>query len=370
MDRLGRLRPALSLASALLLLVGLLPTAVNGATVWRYNLFRSSGFLYQDPYYTACTAAAAMMMLNFIDLADTGGDGFKWRLFRTKNASDPRVTRDMTSILSFERSHDTLAVGSRGSDAHGWRNALNYYGWGSAAMIDPARRVYDDRAYSSFDAALKGAVTSIARYHKPVGLLAWAGGHAQVITGYVVTGEDPATSDAFVVNGLYISDPLRSNSLVNRSISRLSLLQGSLRFRFRSYREIDSPLDDPYSAGWRRSSVRSMTSEWYARWVLVQPIRAGLPVVTPPPDPTPTPTPPPDPSPEPSADPTSAPTVESTPEPSATPTPTATVTPDPTATPAPTATPEPTPTSTPTSEVTTTASDPSATPEPAGSTVP
>jgi hypothetical protein len=363
MDRLIRLRPALTLAAGLLLVVGLLPSAVNGATVWRYNVYRSAGFVYQDPYYTACTAAAVMMMLNFTDLADTGGDGFRWRLYRTKNNSDPRVTWDMTSILSFERGHDTLASGRPGSDAHGWRNALNYYGWGPAAMTDPTKRVYDDYAYGSFDAALKGAVTAIARYHMPVGLLAWAGGHAQVVSGYVVTGEDPATSDAFVVNGLFISDPLRSDGLVNRYINRLSLLQGSLRYRFTRYREVDSPLDDPYTAGWRRSSVRSMTSEWYARWVLVQPIRSGLPPVTPPPDPspTPTPTPPPDPSP--------------TPEPTATATPTsapATATADATTTPTPdpTATPTPDPTATASVDSSTTSPDPSASAAPPESTAP
>ena len=47
-----------------------------------------AGFLYQDPYYTACTAAATMMMLNFIDLNDSGGDGFRWTTYRTKNSSD------------------------------------------------------------------------------------------------------------------------------------------------------------------------------------------------------------------------------------------------------------------------------------------
>src|SRR5215213_4445489 len=113
----------------------------------------------------------------------------------------------MTSILSFARSHDTLALGQPGTDPHGWRNALNYYGWGSAAMTDPTRRVYEDRAYGSFDAALKSAVRAIAMYHKPVGMLGWAGGHAQVITGYVATGENPATSSNFTVKGVYLSDP-------------------------------------------------------------------------------------------------------------------------------------------------------------------
>ena len=322
-----RLRPALTLASALLLVAGLFPLPANGATVWRFNLYRGGSFVFQDPYYTACTAAAVMTMLNITDLADTGGTGFRWTTYRTKNSSNRADVRDMTSILSFERSHDTLAVGRPGSDAHGWRNALNYYGWGPAAMSDPAQRVYDDRAYGSFDGALKGAVTAIARFHKPVGLLAWAGGHAQVVTGYIVTGEDPSISDNFVVNGLLVSDVLASSRLVNRYINRLTLKSGDVRYRFQSYREVDSPLDDPYSVGWRRSSVRSATSEWYRRWVLVIPVRDGAPV--PEPTPTPEPTPPPDPTPTP--EPTPTPTDEASPPPEA---PTATPTPtDPEATP-------------------------------------
>jgi len=303
----SRLRPALTLASALLLVAGLFPLSATGATVWRFNLYRSAGFLYQDPYYTACTAAAVMMMLNFTDLADTGGTGFLWTTYRTKNSANRSDVRDMTSILSFERGHDTLAIGRPGSDAHGWRNALNYYGWGQSALTDSALRVYDDMPFGSFDGALKGAVIAIARYHKPVGLLAWAGGHAQVATGYVASGENPETSDDFVVNGLWISDPLYSNRVVNRYINRLSLLSGSVTYRFQTYREIDSPLDDPYSAGWRRSSIRSSASEWYRRWVIVAPVRGGLP------EPEPTPTPTPEPTPTPTPDPTPTPTPEPTP---------------------------------------------------------
>ena len=51
------------------------------------------------------------------------------------------------SILAWERSHDTLAGGS-GSDPHGWRNALNYYGWGSGALASDTR-IYDDFSYRS-----------------------------------------------------------------------------------------------------------------------------------------------------------------------------------------------------------------------------
>ena len=43
-------------------------------------------------------------------------------------------------------------------------------------------------------------------------MLGWAGGHAQVIHGYVVTGEDPRISSDFTVQWVYLSDPLRSSA--------------------------------------------------------------------------------------------------------------------------------------------------------------
>jgi hypothetical protein len=341
-------RSPLALAAALLLMIGLLPSTVGAASIWRYNLYRSSGLVFQDPYYTACTAAVAMMMLNFTDLADTGGAGFRWTSYRTKNSSDPKNLRDMTSILSFERAHDTLAVGSAGSDAHGWRNALNFYGWGTAAMTDQSRRVYDDRAYGSFDSALKGIVRSIARYRKPVGLLAWAGQHAQVATGYVVTGEDPATSTNFTVNGLYVTDPLQGKAVVNLYINRLSLMSGSLKYRFQAYRETDSPLDDGYTAGFRKSSIASTTSEWWHRWVVVQPIQPGLPDPTPTPTPTPTPAPSSDPTPSASASASASATSSQVVGTASTPAAETVATPPPTPSPTPPSTPDPTPTEPPT----------------------
>jgi hypothetical protein len=272
----------------------------SAATVWTRNLYHSSGFVYQDPYMTACVAAATMMMLNFIDLRDTGGEGFRWTAYRTRKSSDTKNYRDMTSIFWFARKHDTLAPGPSGSDTHGWRNALNAYGWGSTAMRDPSKRVYDDRQFTSFGAAVKAAVRAIAMFGKPVGILGSAGGHAQVMTGYVVTGEDPATSDAFSVNYVYLSDPLRGRWIRNKKLSLDTFRSGSSRVRFRRYYQGDSPRDDVYTGGWRRSSVvRSRgASEWYGKYVLVLPVRDGLP----PPEPAPEPQPEDTPSPEPSED--------------------------------------------------------------------
>ncbi len=262
----------------------------------------------------------------------------------------------MVSILGFARANDTLRSSGRGSDPHGWRNALNAYGWGPEAMTDPSKRVYDDRAYRTFNGAVKAAVRAIARWSKPVGVLGWAGGHAQVMTGYVVTGADPRVSKDFVVRSVYLSDPLYGNGTVNRRLSLEKLRSGPLRVRFQAYREADSPYDDKWTPGSIKSSVvpSKGPSEWYRRWVLLLPIRDGssdagggptpTPDPTPPPDATPTPDPTPpgddhDGAPDPDAtqgdDPTATP--DPTPEATARPEPT----PDPTPEPAPDPTPEP-----------------------------
>ena len=278
--------------------------AVLGASTWSRNLYNSNGVVFQDPYPTACTAAAVMTMLNFTAIRQTGGDGFMWRTYRVHKSSDPQNYRDMTSILYFERAHDTLRSSSSGSDPHGWRNAMNYYGWGRAALTDPSKRVYDDLQFTSSGAAIKAAVRAIARYNKPVGILGWAGRHAQVMHGYVVSGANPAVSSDFTVRYIYLTDPLRSDGYVNQRLSMTSFQSGNLRYRFRAYRESDSPYDDAYSAGWRRSSVLPSvgSSEWYRRWVIIAPVRAGLPGPTPTPSPTPSPT-----QPSPTASPTETP---------------------------------------------------------------
>jgi hypothetical protein len=166
----ARRSAAVWIAGLILAFVSIVPIPAQASTTWSRNLYVASGFVYQDPYFTACTAASVMTMLNTIALRRTGGPGFSWTPYRVRNSADPADLRDMTSILAFERSNDTLRTTSAGSDAHGWRNALNYYGWGSTAMTDPSRMVYEDRAYGSFGSAVKAAVKAIARYGMPVGM--------------------------------------------------------------------------------------------------------------------------------------------------------------------------------------------------------
>ena len=230
------------------------------------DLFKAAGFRYQDTNWYACTATSAMDMLNFIRLGGQGGTGFRWTARLDASVRD--------SILAWERTHDTLA-GGNGSDPHGWRNALNYYGWGSAALSSGSR-VYEDYAYSSYERAVKAAVRAMIRYRKPVGIAAWRGTHAQMLTGYDgLVGYPFAVDDAgnytndFTIVAVRLTDPLKSSAVVDKRIAYTNLRSTSnTRVRFQPYYETDSPYDDPYTAG----SVRAR-DEWFGRWVIVAPKR-------------------------------------------------------------------------------------------------
>jgi hypothetical protein len=228
------------------------------------NLFAAAGFRYQDPNYYACTATSVMDMLNFIKIAGTGGTGFKWEVRLGSAARD--------SILAWERTHDTLA-GGNGSDPHGWRNALNYYGYGSAYLYTSAR-VYEDYAFSSYERAVKSAVRAMIRYRKPVGIAAWRGTHAHMLTGYEGLVGDPFAVDAagkytnaFTITALFLTDPLESSAVVNKRTLYTTLESTSnTRIRYQPYYETDSPYDDAYTSG-----VVQARDEWYGRWVTIAP---------------------------------------------------------------------------------------------------
>jgi hypothetical protein len=207
-----------------------------------------------------------MGMLNIISAHASGGPGFRWARSRSGARRD--------AMLRWERSHDTMRGGT-GTDPHGWRNALNYYGWGPAALIG-ASRVYDDVSYPTYAAAIKAAVRAIIVTNKPAGMMGWRGHHAQIITGYYGLVGDPFAKDAigrftnaFTVGGLYISDVLSSDRMRHLKVSYYGLQHTTnYRLRFRAFMETDSALDDPYTPGWLRSRF-----EWYRRYVVILPLR-------------------------------------------------------------------------------------------------
>ena len=224
---------------------------------YKKDLYDAAAVRYQDPDMTACTAASTEVMLNLIARRGTPGSGFAWTATTSYDVQE--------SILTWERAHDTLDAGAPGSDPHGWRNALNYYGWN--AYTTPGARQYEDIAYGSYDDAVRAAVVALARQNRPVGLLGWAGGHAQIMTGYEVYGLDPAVSSDFTVQAVYLTDPLASNHLLDSRITYSALQSGSTIYRFTAYDWRDSAADDPYTPG-------TLTSwrEWYGKWVIIAPV--------------------------------------------------------------------------------------------------
>jgi hypothetical protein len=220
---------------------------------WTFDLYDPRADRWQDPDYKACTAAATESMLNTVAYGGSGS-GLVWRSTTSYSTQE--------SILAYERANMTMLTTSLGTDPHGWRNALNYYGWGSVAA-----GVYRDSSYGSFDDATKAAVLAVAKYGKPVGILARNGRHAEYITGYEVTGADPRTgSRDFSIVGVDLTDPLKSSGRRDTWIPYADWRSGDSWVQFGSYLETDSPYRDPIDG-------QIGYDEWYGHWVIIDPVK-------------------------------------------------------------------------------------------------
>ena len=223
------------------------------AVTWTLDLYDRRAERWQDPDPTACTAAAVESMLNTIAYAHSDAD-LIWQPTTSYSKQE--------AILAYERANMTMLRGSAGTDLHGWRNALNFYGWGA---IDAG--VYRDSAYSSFGDAAKAAVSALAVYRKPVGIPGMGGSHAQFITGYKVVGADPATgSTDFTIVGVYLTDPWHAAHYRDTWVTYSRWQWGWNWLRFAPYSQGDSPYRYPLDGNIGRS-------EWYGKWVILDPMR-------------------------------------------------------------------------------------------------
>lgn len=225
----------------------------SGPATYKMDIYDHRAVRWQQPDATACTAASALSMLNTIFYSGSDAS-IVWR---------PTTSfAKQESILAYERAHMTMGLDSPGSDPHGWRNALNYYGWGSANA-----GVYVDAAYGSFAGAAKAVVLALAETRKPVGVLAEYGGHAEFVTGYKVTGANPTTgSSDFTIVGVYLTDPFKSDGHRDTWITYARWQTGLLRVRFSAYEEIDSHHRDKIDG-------RVGEKEWLNKWVIVKPVK-------------------------------------------------------------------------------------------------
>ena len=250
-------------AAALIFVVTAPLAAAASPLTWTADLYDARAVVWQEPDGSACTSAAAQMMLNIV--AYESGSDYLAPPDGLAPRTAPRWHVDtsfetMETLLAYERSNMTMLARSAGADPHGWRNALNYYGWGSINA-----GVYRDSAYTTFDAAARAVVASVARRGIPVGILAREGRHAQLVTGYVVTGEDPRTGDDFDIQCVYLTDPLRGVAMRDAWVSLEEWRSGAEAIRFAPYLQNDSPYRDGLDGN-------VGTSEWYGKWVIVNPV--------------------------------------------------------------------------------------------------
>jgi hypothetical protein len=248
-------------------------------TTWTLDIYDRRSPRYQDPDLTACTAAATLSMLNTIAYnraaAASAATAPPFAVVpatalpsAVTSAPPPFVWKPTTSfsaqesILRFERAHMTMRKSSNGSDPHGWRNALNYFGWGSIEA-----GVYRDAAYTTLISAERAVVMAVATYHKPVGVDSLDGKHAQYVTGYRVVGDDPRTgSTNFRILGVYVTDPWRLARYRDKYVTAEQWGWGFTWLRLAPYRQFDSPYRDPIDGHVGRT-------EWYGKWVIIEPVK-------------------------------------------------------------------------------------------------
>lgn len=146
------------------------------------NLYRKGVFVHQaDKDW--CVAAAAQGMLNVIRLHEDGTPP-------DTSATTQRILyRRIEQLTTWEDSHNG------GTGPGGW-----------AALLTEMGYPYEVRVYASRSAALRAAATALRETRRPVGILAWAGVHSWVLTGYTATA-DPATTKRFTVTTARVLDP-------------------------------------------------------------------------------------------------------------------------------------------------------------------
>jgi hypothetical protein len=259
-----RIAAANLLAAVAFVVLAFSPAVAAGSeTIYTSDIYSSRGVLYQDPDYTACVATAAEMMLNMttyqsdLSYLSSSIEVFQSPMRWHQDASYAK----QEEMLAYARANMTMLTTSAGTDPHGWRNVLNYYGWGNIHA-----GVYRDSSYASLDLAAVAVVTALARHDRPVGILARAGQHAQFVTGYVVSGADPAVSDGFTVVGVYVTDPLQSMAMRDTYVPIATWRSGASTVRFSAYMETDSPYTDSIDGEVGRT-------EWYGKWVIIDPVR-------------------------------------------------------------------------------------------------
>jgi hypothetical protein len=146
------------------------------------NLYREGVFVHQaDKLW--CVAAAAQSMLNVIRHGEDGATP------DTSTRTQRALYRRIVELTTWEDSHNG------GTGPGGW-----------AALLTEQGYPYEVRVFKTRNGALRAAATAVRETQRPVGILAWAGVHSWVLTGFTATADPAATRD-FTVTTARVLDP-------------------------------------------------------------------------------------------------------------------------------------------------------------------
>ncbi len=254
------------------------PSAPSASALSRWtggiDLYRNGVFTTQATWLW-CTAADVQIIRNIVDRRSDHNGASQGRYF------------------DYMRKHNRYRIPvSDGVDPAGWTAGLQHF-------VDKRYRLV---ASTSFDAALRAAVTNLRKTNLPVAITVSHGNHAWVLTGFSATA-DPATTSRFTVTSVRVTGPL------------WGLQSRSYGYDMTPDRKLTPSQLRGFFTPWHYAGVRMA---WEGRWVSVQPIASGpaakaepKPVATATPRPTPRPTPKPTPTPLPSESPTASSSVDS-----------------------------------------------------------
>ncbi len=146
------------------------------------NLYAKGVFVHQVNKKT-CVAAAAQNMLNVIRLVEQG------RAPDLSPTTQLALNERIVELTTKKDSHNG------GTGPGGW-----------AALLAEEGYPYEVRVYETRNSAMRAAATALRETGRPVGLLAWAGVHSWVLTGFKASA-DPATTSTFTVTTARVLDP-------------------------------------------------------------------------------------------------------------------------------------------------------------------
>ena len=227
------------------------------------DLYRSGVFTTQKTWLW-CTAADVQIIRNIVD-----------------HTTD-HTRANQQRYFDYMRAHDRYAIPvSDGTDPGGWAAGLRHY-------VDSRYRVV---ASTSFNSALRSAVTNLRKTNRPVAITVEHGNHGWVLTGFTATA-DPAVTSHFTVTSVRVVGPLWG--LQNRSYG----------YDMRPDTKLTPSQFRTFFTPWHYGRIRMA---WEGDWVSIQAVPTSTPTApaartttaakaTPKPTakPTPAPTPTPD----------------------------------------------------------------------------